>query len=156
MTSIGIEFFTVLLISIHILHTKDDCHERLWAGRTGISIHILHTKDDLEPNATVNSFLISIHILHTKDDPFDIMTQFNGLSFQSTSFIRRMTPYTYLRRARSTFQSTSFIRRMTYYNAQYFKQDYISIHILHTKDDFTSTIHLKRIKDFNPHPSYEG
>ena len=35
-----------LVISIHILHTKDDSIRRHGMYATDISIHILHTKDD--------------------------------------------------------------------------------------------------------------
>ena len=77
-----------------------------------------------------------------------------------------------------TFQSTSFTRRMTVLTPQDGAEPPISIHILHTKDDalplgacgaalFQSTSFIRRMTriqpiiklialHFNPHPSYEG
>ena len=37
-----------LLISIHILHTKDDEKQAVLNAKYQISIHILHTKDDYD------------------------------------------------------------------------------------------------------------
>ena len=46
MTRASFSFFIASVISIHILHTKDDLCDVLYVRKELISIHILHTKDD--------------------------------------------------------------------------------------------------------------
>ena len=46
-----------------------------------ISIHILHTKDDINGQLLLLDLLISIHILHTKDDFSAALSIFAGCDF---------------------------------------------------------------------------
>ena len=121
---------------------------------------------------------ISIHILHTKDDGIwpiaaYILSNFNPHPSYEWWRAPPTKTITLMR-----FQSTSFIRRMTYNNLAAHSTVKISIHILHTKDDYRRvtfddniniSIHILHTKDdsnfksncfsfryFNPHPSYEG
>ena len=133
MTSFATATNSCKLISIHILHTKDDNFSVTTTDIKRISIHILHTKDDEYSHTLYRPCYISIHILHTKDDERIYKIMFTQRISIHILHTKDDLEQRFMFLILWLFQSTSFTRRMTLRRAS-----------------------CSAAMNFNPHPSHEG
>ena len=176
----------IKIISIHILHTKDDIlrssflfllrHFNPHPSYEGWRIVPYSALNgiDFNPHPSYEGWPHAHHILHgaLKFQSTSFIRRMTGNMwlimtgwrlFQSTSFIRRMTLVVGVAALWAGFQSTSFIRRMTVITAanqiRYIFQRCNNYHFNpHPSYEGWPVFYLplREWWDFNPHPSYEG